>query len=289
MVEKLMRELERENINVFRLVLMDRDGAFETADRLPTTPCHDCYSISKAVTATAVGILQDRGLISVSDSLERYFDLRAYDREAWRRVKVEHLLTHTMGIERGSLFEADRYTVPSEDWVDWILRQPLPYAPGQHYAYSNSTFYLLSVVVEKVAGCTLHDFLRRELFTPMGIRDYAWETCPMGHTMGATGLYLSTEDLARFCRLYLCGGLWEGDRLLSGDWCGRVHAGPEGSYYGGFTVGRNGRYFVAGAYQQFEIIAPDRGAVLAGHSFVDGDGSRYSELRDSFLDSLPET
>ena len=69
MVEKLMRELERENINVFRLVLMDRDGAFETADRLPTTPCHDCYSISKAVTATAVGILQDRGLISVSETL----------------------------------------------------------------------------------------------------------------------------------------------------------------------------------------------------------------------------
>ncbi len=288
MVENLMRELERENVNVFRLVLMRRDGTFETEDRLPTTPCHNCYSISKAVTATAVGILQDRGLLSVGDSLERYFDLHAYDREAWCRVKIEHLLTHTMGIEKGSLFEADRYAVPSEDWVDWTFRQPLSFAPGEHYAYSNSTFYLLSVIVEKIAGCTLLDFLRRELFTPMGIRDYAWETCPMGHTMGATGLYLSTEDLARFCRLYLCGGLWEGNRLLSGAWCSRVHAGPEGSYYGGFTVGRHGRFSVGGAYHQFGIIAPDKGVVLAGHSFVDGDSSKYAELRDTFLDSLPE-
>ncbi len=279
--------MQQENVNVFRLVLMRRDGSFETADRLPTTPCHNCYSISKAVTATAVGILQDRGRLSVGDSLERFFDLRDYDRDAWRRVKIEHLLTHTMGIEKGCLFEADRYGVPSEDWVDWVLRQPLPHAPGEHYAYSNSTFYLLSVVVERVTGSALHDFVRRELFAPMGIRGFAWETCPMGHTMGATGLYLSTEDLARFCRLYLCGGVWEGKRLLSEEWCRRVHAGPEGSYYGGFTAGKQGRFSVGGAYSQFGVIAPDKDAVLAGHSFVEKDAGRYAVLREEFLDSLP--
>ncbi len=158
MIEILLNALQQENVNVFRLVLMRRDGSFETADRLPTTPCHNCYSISKAVTATAVGILQDRGRLSVGDSLERFFDLWDYDRDAWRRVKIEHLLTHTMGIEKGCLFEADRYGVPSEDWVDWVLRQPLPHAPGEHYAYSNSTFYLLSVVVERVTGSAFHDF-----------------------------------------------------------------------------------------------------------------------------------
>ena len=83
MIEKLMETLKRENINVFRLVLMRRDGACETADRLPSTPCHNCYSISKAVTATAIGMLQDAGRLFVDDSLERYFDLRAYDRDAW--------------------------------------------------------------------------------------------------------------------------------------------------------------------------------------------------------------
>ncbi len=287
MIEKLMETLKRENINVFRLVLMRRDGACETADRLPTTPCHNCYSISKAVTATAIGMLQDAGRLFVDDSLERYFDLRSYDRNAWRRVKIEHLLTHTMGIEKGSLFEADRYGIDSDDWVDWVLKQPLPYAPGEHYAYSNSTFYLLSVIVERVAGCTLLDFIRRNLFTPMGIRCYAWETCPLGHTMGATGLYLSTEDLARFCRLYLNGGVWEGKRLLSREWCEWVHAGPEGSYRGGFTVGKDGRFSVGGAYHQFGIIAPDKGVVLAGHSFVNNDDGKYAALRNAFLDSLP--
>ncbi len=288
MIEKLMEALEREKVNVFRLVLMGRNGAFEKSDRLPTTPCHNCYSISKAVTATVVGMLQDSGQLSVDDSLERYFDLRGYERDAWRRVKIEHLLTHTMGIEKGCLFEADRYSIPSDDWIDWVLRQPLKYAPGEHYAYSNSTFYLLSVIVEHVVGCALSDYVRRTLFDPIGIHDFAWESCPLGHTMGATGLYLSTEDLARFCRLYLCGGLWEGKRLLSEAWCARVHAGAEGSYYGGFTVGRCGRFSVGGAYHQFGIIAPDKGVVLAGHSFVEGDDGKYAALRGAFIDSLPD-
>ena len=288
MLNTLMEALDKENINVFRLVLMNRDGSFEKADRLPTTPCHNCYSVSKAITATAVGILQDCGRLSVEDSLERYFDLRDYDRDSWSRVKIEHLLTHTMGIEKGCLFEADRYGIPTDDWVDWVLRQSLRYAPGEHYAYSNSTFYLLSVIVERVAGCTLLDFVRRMLFAPLGIREDAWETCPYGHTMGATGLYLSTEDLARFCCLYLCEGVWEGKRLLSEAWCARVHAGPEGSYYGGFTSGKRGRYSVGGAYHQFGIIAPDKGVVLAGHSFVEGDGGKYASLRSMFLDSLPD-
>ena len=61
MLNTLMEALDKENINVFRLVLMNRDGSFEKADRLPTTPCHNCYSVSKAITATAVGILQDCG------------------------------------------------------------------------------------------------------------------------------------------------------------------------------------------------------------------------------------
>ncbi len=288
MIEKLMEILEQDQIIVFRLVLMNRDGPIETADRLPTIPCHNCYSISKAVTATAFGILEDESRLSQEDSLERFFDLRGYNRDAWRQVKVKHLLTHIMGIEKGCLFEADRYGIPSNDWVDWVLRQPLRYKPGEHYAYSNSTFYLLSVIVERTAGCTLLDFVRRNLFDPMGIRDYAWETCPQGHTMGATGLYLSTEDLARFCRLYLCEGIWEGKRLLGKAWCGRVHAGPEGSYYGGFTVGKGGRYSVGGAYQQFGIIAPDKGVVLAGHSFVESDEEKYAAVRNAFVDSLPD-
>ncbi len=288
MIEKLMEILEREKINVFRLVLMNRVGSIETSDRLPTTPCHNCYSISKAVTATAFGIMEDEGRLSEEDSLERFFDLRGYNREVWRHVKVKHLLTHTMGIEKGCLFEADRYGIPSNDWVDWVLRQPLRYKPGEHYAYSNSTFYLLSVIIERAAGCTLMDFLRRNLFDPMGIRDYAWEACPFGHTMGATGLYLSTEDLARFCLLYLCEGIWEGKRLLGKAWCGRVHAGPEGSYYGGFTVGKGRRYSVGGAYQQFGIIAPDKGVVLAGHSFVESDEEKYAAVRNAFVDSLPD-
>ncbi len=178
--------------------------------------------------------------------------------------------------------------IPTDDWVDWVLKQPLKFAPGEHYAYSNSAFYLLSVIVERVAGRTLLSFIRQNLFAPMGIRNYAWETCPMGHTMGATGLYLSTEDLARFCRLYLNAGIWDGKRLLSQAWCDRVHAGPEGSYYAGFTVGKNGRFSVGGAYHQFGIIAPDKGIVLAGHSFVNGDDGKYPALRNSFLDSLPD-
>ncbi|MBO4355222.1 MAG: serine hydrolase [Clostridia bacterium] len=288
MVEQLLKKLRDEGINIFRLVLMQKDGSYEIAEAFPTAPCHNCYSVSKAVTATAIGILQDKGKLSVKDSMDNFFDLKEYDSEAWKKINIEHLLNHTTGIGKGFLFEADRYDIPTKDWVDWTLRQPFVYEPGEKYVYSNSTFYLLSVIVEKVSGKTLIEFLRGELFSKLGINEYAWESCPMGHTIGATGLYLMTKDMAEFCRLYLNEGEYNGERILSKDWCRYVHKGEIGSYCGGFTSSVSGRYMVAGAHSQFGIIAPDKGVVLAGHSFIVEHNENYRQMRKEFLDSLPD-
>ena len=92
MVDQLLKKLRDEGINIFRLVLMQKDGSYEIAEAFPTAPCHNCYSVSKAVTATAIGILQDKGKLSVKDSMDNFFDLKEYDSEAWKKINIEHLL-----------------------------------------------------------------------------------------------------------------------------------------------------------------------------------------------------
>ncbi|RAZ13912.1 hypothetical protein DK853_52400, partial [Klebsiella oxytoca] len=68
---------------------------------------------------------------------------------------------------------------------------------GTEFAYNSLNTYMLSAIVRRVTGKSLSGFLRERLFTPMGITDFHWETCPRGIEKGGWGLYIKPEDLAK--------------------------------------------------------------------------------------------
>ena len=69
--------------------------------------------------------------------------------------------------------------------------------PGTHFYYSNACTYILGRVVEKVTGKNVRDFLVPLLFEPLKIFNPQWNRCPLGHPLCATGLQLTTGELAR--------------------------------------------------------------------------------------------
>lgn len=276
MPEQLMLSLLKSKVNAFRVAVF-RDGRVDLREMLPVSVCQNAYSISKNVTATAVGMLVSRGELSLLDTLDSFFDLKAYD-SALRRIQIRHLLTHTMGAATGYLFEADRDALPTADWLDYILRQPLAYAPGEHFAYSNASYYLLSRVVECACGQTLADFCRENLFYPLGTGAFAWEACPEGHTMGATGLYVSAKALALLGALYLKGGTYEGQYYFSADWADQAHAPvPEvnaGDYCLGFyrLQETNGDFCGRGAHGQLLYVCPAKELVAVVQGYDESKG-----------------
>ena len=77
---------------------------------------------------------------------------------------------------------------------------------------------MLSAIVQKLTGETVQEYLNPRLFEPLGIVEPIWGMSPEGVNLGAGGIAVRTEDLAKLGQLYLQGGTWNGERLLSEQW-----------------------------------------------------------------------
>lgn len=131
-------------------------------------------SVGKQFTAAAVMMLVQEGKIGLSDSIIKYFpDAPA----SWGPIKVENLLSHTSGLSEygtderaGPGGEFDLRLEFSEDQlVAKMEKMPIEWAPGENWAYRNTNYVLLGVLIHKVTGKFYADFLHERIFTPLGM------------------------------------------------------------------------------------------------------------------------
>ena len=132
----------------------------------------DIGSTSKQFTAAAIALLAQDGKLSIDDDVRRFVpELPSYQRP----VTLRHLLNHTSGIRdyltlmslRGENFDG---VTTDDDALALILRQKATnFEPGSEFLYSNSGYFLLSVVVERVSGKSLARFAQERMFAPLGM------------------------------------------------------------------------------------------------------------------------
>ena len=152
-------------------------------------------SMTKPVTAAAVLILADRGLIDLDAPLSEYFPeaRRMYTAEvkdgriaalapAKNEILVADLLSHVSGIACGAMdavFAGSTAALPLRETVPAILRMPLAFEPRTAQAYSGTgAFDVAAGIVEKVSGTGFTAFLRQNLFAPLGMADATFDPTP---------------------------------------------------------------------------------------------------------------
>jgi CubicO group peptidase (beta-lactamase class C family) len=142
---------------------------------VPITPAtvFDIGSVSKQFTALAVLLLAKDGKLSLDDEIQRFVpEVPRYARP----VTLRHLLHHTSGLRDyidilGWSGIGDESVTTDADALAAITRQQrLNFEPGAEYLYSNSGFFLLSVVVRRASGRSLRDFAAERIFGPLGMR-----------------------------------------------------------------------------------------------------------------------
>ncbi len=231
---------------------------------------HILWSLSKSFTSTAVGLAVAEGKLSVDDLVLKYFpdDAPAEPSANLKAMRIRDLLTMNAGHQDELNWRA------TEHWAKAFLSHPVPHKPGSHFRYNTPATYMLSAIVQKVTGETLLEYLKPRLFQPLGIADPKWETSPQGISIGGYGLYLRTEDIAKFGQLYLQKGKFNGKQLLPESWVDhatskQVSNGSDPSndwdqgYGFQFWRCRHGAYRGDGKDGQFCIVLPDQDAVIA--------------------------
>lgn len=128
-------------------------------------------SITKPMTATAVMQMSDRGKLRLTDSVSKYIpEFRGEGRES---VQIRHLLTHTSGLP-DMLPENDdlrRRHAPLSAFVEGTCRTPLLFKPGTKVRYQSMGILLAAEIVSRISGQQLPEFLKSEVFAPLGMRN----------------------------------------------------------------------------------------------------------------------
>jgi CubicO group peptidase (beta-lactamase class C family) len=134
------------------------------------------YSITKTFTAIATMMLVEEGKVSLEDAITKHVaDLPS----AWNVITIRHLLTHTSGLP--DLCEAS--PDPCETSIDYTQDQlikmvanlPLKFAVGEKWEYSNTGYFLLGMVIEKVSGKSYEQFLQERIFSPLSMKNSRFE------------------------------------------------------------------------------------------------------------------
>jgi CubicO group peptidase (beta-lactamase class C family) len=150
-------------------------GMANLENNVPITPQSVFYigSVSKQFVTTCVAILIQEGKLSLDDDVRKYVpELPDYGAP----IFIRHLIHHTSGI-RDYLTLEDIAGIPfgfyhEEDVLDLIVRQKeLNFYPGDEYLYSNSGYFLLSVIIHRASGKSLRQYAREKIFKPLGMNN----------------------------------------------------------------------------------------------------------------------
>ncbi|WP_405063435.1 beta-lactamase family protein [Kribbella sp. NBC_01505] len=250
-------------------VHVTRDGEEPVSFRWVSDDRRDIYSVSKTFTSVAVGMAWAEGLLELDDPVLAH--LPEFTRTAADGVDeltVRHLLSMTAGIDF-------RWDDPDLDFAgdpaQAFLATPLNSPPGTKYAYRGTNSYLLGRIIAAASGSDLREFLMPRLFRPLEIGNPQWFRCPLGFPLGAIGLHLRTDEIARLGETLLYDGNFRGDQLVPADYVElmRTELTPtdrpgDNASYGlhCWSCTRDDAWRMDGIYGQFSIMLPNHHACI---------------------------
>lgn len=231
---------------------------------------HVLWSLSKSFTSTAVGLAVAEGKLSINDRVLKFFpdDAPAEPSNNLKAMRIRDLLTMNAGHQDELNWRITKH------WAKAFLAHPVPHKPGTHFRYNTPATYMLSAIVQKVTGKTVLEYLKPRLFEPLGIKKPRWDTSPQGVSIGGYGLFVRTEDIAKFGQLYLQKGKWNGKQILPAAWVEQATSkqvsngsDPDRDWDQGYGFQfwrcRHGAYRGDGKDGQFCIVLPEQDAVIA--------------------------
>lgn len=184
---------------------------------------HALFTVTKSFVSTLVGIAIDKGYMkSVNQSIWDFFpkDKTANMDARKEAITIENLLTQKSGLNITWDQDLNFYKMVDDNanWVQLMLDKPMQSQPGTAYLDLDAHAHLLSALIQNASKMSTLDFANKYLFEPLGISDAKWLADPQGVNTGGDHLYMSPSSMAKLGYLYLHGGQWDGQQIVSAEW-----------------------------------------------------------------------
>ena len=277
-------------------------------------------STSKQFTAFSIALLEERGLLSLDDDVRKYIpELPDFG----HTVTLRHMLSHTSGYREflNTLAMTGRSMnndMSDEQLFRIIQRQPeLQNIPGDEFNYNNTTFYLATIVVERVTEEDFVDWTRENIFQPLGMMNTTYrrdhkhiipgravgyengddgtfhEVEDLAGGKGPGGIYTTVNDLAKWLRNFKdqkVGSATTHEKMVTSN---LLNSGKPSNYGLGLFVNeyKGQKYIQHGgadvAHRSMLMYFPDiDAAVVTQSNFASFDGSIASKVADAFFEEF---
>jgi CubicO group peptidase (beta-lactamase class C family) len=226
LLEQLIEENYFRQIRSVVVLKGDRilyENYFNGADR---EALQDIRSAGKSIASALIGIALDKGyLTDLNQPLLSFFP--EYDRTTnWDPRKADITLANTLSMSIGLDLSDGSYGPGSYDnvesygpnWISDVLSKPMAFDPGSMFDYSSGAASLCGPIIRRVSGMTVPVFADTFLFRPLGITQYRWTPFPDGHVCTSGSFWMRPLDFAKFGLLYLQGGRWNDQQIISRKW-----------------------------------------------------------------------
>ena len=271
------------------------------------------WSTAKSIAVTLIGMLVDEGKMALDESLGFEWLPKTGDikNDPRNDITLRHVLNMSSGlqtVDNGGMEYATgsglAYWAGASS-VNGALSRALIRKPGTHWDYENYDTILGVLAMKKALGDNKSylEFPRKALLDKIGMRNTLLSTDRFGDFILSSQVYTNARDLARFGLLYLQGGVWGGERLISEDWIKFVRTpapatAERGNFYGGQwwlvpddrTDVPGDAYSTAGNRGQYVVVIPSQDLVIVRRGLDYGrQGFNRWDLAKEVLKAFPST
>jgi CubicO group peptidase (beta-lactamase class C family) len=304
-----------------RLIFSKGYGMADLEHDVPISPKSVFYiaSVSKQFVTMSILLLEEQGKLNLDDEIQKYLpDFPKYKDP----LTIRHFIHHTSGVRDNltlwGLAGKDIYDhIDKDDMYRMIKRQKeLNFKPGERYLYSNSCYFMLALIVEKVSGLSIRDFAEKHIFKPLGMKDthfhddqyhivkdrvFSYLPSKNGFRnlimrfdlVGSGGLYSNINDLFLWDQNFYNNKLGKGEARLvekmqedgllnNGESSGYAYGLTNGTHHGLRTVGHSGA--LAG-YRTYSVRYPDQkfSVIVLSNVANFNPGGKAREIAEIFL------
>ncbi|MBN2651566.1 MAG: serine hydrolase [Spirochaetales bacterium] len=225
--EKSTQQFIEETQTTSLIVLQDKTILFEEYYRgNDETSKSIVWSVSKSFTSALFGIAIQEGYIkSIEDNVTDYLpELRA---SGYNKVRIKDVLQMSSGVEfnedyadfHSDINRLGRYFALNKPLLNFINTLQQERTPGTFNHYTSMDTQVLGMIVVAATGKSLSQYTEEKLWKPLGMEaNAAWLIDNSGMETAFGGFNATSRDLARFGRLYLKLGEWEGSQIINKDW-----------------------------------------------------------------------